>query len=166
MAPEQLRDKPRPASDQYALAVVVYEWLSVNTLSKDLHQRFKDVQDFALALEEAYNAESAGRTLLASTENPAENEQSKPATRNLPLGTVTLLFTDIEGSTLLLQQLGDRYQRVLAECRQLLRSTFQDQPPYCQQSPDPDLQQNPGLVAQRRHPLRDGATARVAAFFA
>src|SRR5215469_9484242 len=28
MAPEQLRGKPRPASDQYALGVVVYEWLS------------------------------------------------------------------------------------------------------------------------------------------
>jgi alpha-glucoside transport system substrate-binding protein len=28
MAPEQLEEHPRPASDQYALAVVVYEWLS------------------------------------------------------------------------------------------------------------------------------------------
>jgi serine/threonine protein kinase len=28
MAPEQLNGKPRPASDQYALGVVVYEWLS------------------------------------------------------------------------------------------------------------------------------------------
>ncbi len=28
MAPEQLQGKPRPASDQYALAVVVYEWLT------------------------------------------------------------------------------------------------------------------------------------------
>lgn len=28
MAPEQLRGKPTPASDQYALGVVVYEWLS------------------------------------------------------------------------------------------------------------------------------------------
>ncbi len=27
MAPEQLQGKPRPASDQYALAVIVYEWL-------------------------------------------------------------------------------------------------------------------------------------------
>jgi predicted ATPase/DNA-binding CsgD family transcriptional regulator len=27
MAPEQVRGKPRPASDQYALGVVVYEWL-------------------------------------------------------------------------------------------------------------------------------------------
>ena len=27
MAPEQLRGKPRPASDQYALGIIVYEWL-------------------------------------------------------------------------------------------------------------------------------------------
>ena len=28
MAPEQIQGKPRPASDQYALAVVVYEWIT------------------------------------------------------------------------------------------------------------------------------------------
>jgi serine/threonine protein kinase len=28
MAPEQLQGKPRAASDQYALGVVVYEWLA------------------------------------------------------------------------------------------------------------------------------------------
>jgi eukaryotic-like serine/threonine-protein kinase len=28
MAPEQLREQPRPASDQYALAISVYEWLA------------------------------------------------------------------------------------------------------------------------------------------
>jgi class 3 adenylate cyclase len=37
--------------------------------------------------------------------------------RELPTGTVTLLFTDIEGSTRLLQQLGERYASVLEECR-------------------------------------------------
>src|SRR6266404_8373878 len=30
MAPEQLQGKPRPASDQYALGVVVYEWVCGN----------------------------------------------------------------------------------------------------------------------------------------
>src|SRR6266851_3641800 len=43
----------------------------------------------------------------------------------LPTGTVTLLFTDIEGSTLLLQQLGEHYADMLATCRQLLRTAFQ-----------------------------------------
>ena len=28
MAPEQINGKPRPASDQYALGIVIYEWLS------------------------------------------------------------------------------------------------------------------------------------------
>ena len=36
---------------------------------------------------------------------------------DLPTGTVTLFFSDIEGSTRLLQQLGERYAEVLAECR-------------------------------------------------
>src|SRR2546429_3443362 len=43
----------------------------------------------------------------------------------LPTGTVTLLFTDIEGSTLLLEQLGERYADIVATCRQLLRTAFQ-----------------------------------------
>ena len=42
----------------------------------------------------------------------------------LPSGTVTLLFTDIEGSTRLLQHLGGRYSNVLAEHRRLLRASF------------------------------------------
>jgi predicted ATPase/class 3 adenylate cyclase/DNA-binding CsgD family transcriptional regulator len=42
---------------------------------------------------------------------------------DLPTGTVTLLFSDIEGSTHLLEQLGERYTDVLAEYRQLLRDT-------------------------------------------
>ena len=42
----------------------------------------------------------------------------------LPTGTVTLLFSDIEGSTRLLERLGDRYVEVLAEHRRLLRAAF------------------------------------------
>src|SRR5918992_1059462 len=39
----------------------------------------------------------------------------------LPTGTVTLLFTDIEGSTRLLRSLGDRYGAMLRAHRELLR---------------------------------------------
>jgi class 3 adenylate cyclase len=45
----------------------------------------------------------------------------------LPGGTVTFLFTDIEGSTRLLQSLGDDYGRVVADHRRLLREVFQRQ---------------------------------------
>jgi predicted ATPase/class 3 adenylate cyclase len=41
-----------------------------------------------------------------------------------PSGTVTLVFTDIEGSTGLLQALGDRYPMVLAEHHRLIREAF------------------------------------------
>src|SRR5213080_687884 len=42
----------------------------------------------------------------------------------LPTGTVTFLFTDIEGSTRLLHELGDAYADALAEHRRLLRGAF------------------------------------------
>jgi ABC-type oligopeptide transport system substrate-binding subunit/class 3 adenylate cyclase len=42
----------------------------------------------------------------------------------LPHGTVTFLFTDIEGSTELLKQLGKRYKDLLVEQRTILRETF------------------------------------------
>ena len=45
--------------------------------------------------------------------------------RELPSGTVTFLFTDIEGSTRLLHELGDAYAEALAEHRRTLREAFQ-----------------------------------------
>jgi YVTN family beta-propeller protein len=44
----------------------------------------------------------------------------------LPTGTVTLLFSDIEGSTRLLKALGDEYGRLLADHQQLLRAAFHE----------------------------------------
>jgi class 3 adenylate cyclase len=44
--------------------------------------------------------------------------------RQLPSGTVTLLFTDIEGSTRLLEELGQQYAGVLVEHRGVLREAF------------------------------------------
>jgi len=42
----------------------------------------------------------------------------------LPAGTVTFVFTDIEGSTQLLQQLGDRYAEVARDHRRLVRGAL------------------------------------------
>jgi predicted ATPase/class 3 adenylate cyclase len=48
-----------------------------------------------------------------------------PPSSALPTGTVTFLFTDIEGSTRLLQQLGDAYPGILSEHHCLLREAVE-----------------------------------------
>ncbi len=54
--------------------------------------------------------------------------QSAPSASDLgvtpPTGTVTFLFTDMEGSTRLLQRLGSRYATALADHHRLLRAAF------------------------------------------
>ncbi len=164
LAPEQVQGKPQPASDQYALGVVVYEWLCgqrpfrgtpievamqhvsaapppvheqlpelspaveevvMRALAKEPELRFPSVQNFAQALAEASRKGASGQTLpVLASGDPAEAEQRAAPMPHLPKGTVTLLFTDIEGSTSLLQQLGERYTYVLGECRRLLRAAF------------------------------------------
>jgi predicted ATPase/class 3 adenylate cyclase len=44
--------------------------------------------------------------------------------RDLPTGTVSFLFTDIEGSSQLLRELGDAYAEALEEHRRVLREAF------------------------------------------
>jgi class 3 adenylate cyclase len=53
---------------------------------------------------------------------PAAYDADVPA---LPSGTVTFAFTDIEGSTGLLKQLGERYRDVLAQHRRIVRTAFE-----------------------------------------
>ncbi len=49
---------------------------------------------------------------------------TKPKSPILPSGTVTFLFTDMEGSTRLLHQLGDGYADILAGQRDIVRAAF------------------------------------------
>lgn len=51
----------------------------------------------------------------------ARDALDSPDMADLPIGTVTFLFTDIEGSTRLLQELGDRYTGVLDDHFRLVR---------------------------------------------
>jgi class 3 adenylate cyclase len=43
---------------------------------------------------------------------------------SLPAGTVTFVFSDVEGSTELLKRLGDRYADLIADHRRIVRETF------------------------------------------
>ncbi len=117
MAPEQIQGKTRPASDQYALAVVIYEWISgskpfngsfievmtqhlsapppplentppavqqvlMRALAKDPHQRFPSVQDFADALEQAYQAQQQPVVLQQPGPSPVNSHSPRPAPPN------------------------------------------------------------------------------------
>ena len=56
----------------------------------------------------------------------AQNQRRMSVGRGLPAGTLTFLFTDIEGSTKLQTELGtDRYQDVLETHTRILRDAFQ-----------------------------------------
>jgi class 3 adenylate cyclase len=77
----------------------------------------------------------------------------------LPTGTITLLFTDIEGSTRLLQQLGEGYASVLSECCDLLRAALRGQ-----HGREVDRQGDAFFVAFAR--ATDTVSAAVAAQFA
>src|SRR6516165_7059483 len=81
----------------------------------------------------------------------------RPHMAALPTGTVTFLFTDIEGSTTLLQRLGDReYAEVQEEHRRLLRAAFEQG-----NGQEVDRQGDAFLVAFSR--ARDAVGAAVAA---
>jgi class 3 adenylate cyclase len=63
--------------------------------------------------------------MVRSVLNVAISPRHDGHVRQLPTGTVTFLFTDIEGSTRLIEELGEeRYVQALAEHRRLLRQAF------------------------------------------
>lgn len=68
------------------------------------------------------------KTVTAAVRLAVENERLRgqvearaSEVRTLPTGSVTFLLTDIEGSTILLQRLGDRYAALLADVRAVIR---------------------------------------------
>jgi serine/threonine protein kinase len=132
MAPEQIQGKPRIASDQYSLGIVVYEWLSgvrpfngtyweiasqhlstppppfarvlsispsveqvvMKALSKDPQQRFVNIRDFAVALEQVNLGYISVPQQVQIVPKPVENQpvpmsiQPAPAYPTAPFSAV------------------------------------------------------------------------------
>jgi hypothetical protein len=65
-----------------------------------------------------------GLELRRRRQEPAPPHRSQLAT--LPTGTVSFLFTDIEGSTRLLQELGDRYAAVRDQHAAIVRQAIDE----------------------------------------
>src|SRR6266508_417786 len=66
------------------------------------------------------------RSSLGSGRRKSLNAQPKSIVAELPTGTVTFLFTDVEGSTALLKQLRDRYGEAMSEHQRILRAAFDE----------------------------------------
>ena len=91
----------------------------------------------------------------------------------LPSGVVTLLYTDVEGSTELLGRLRERYAELLAELRQLLRRATREAggteidsraDEYFAVIPDASAAVGAAVSVQRQlevHPWPDGARVRI-----
>jgi len=92
---------------------------------------------------------------LNPQDSRSAHSRERSGRRDLPAGTVTLLFTDIEGSTHLLQQLGNRYTAVLTEYRHLQRAIFREYHGY-----EVDTQGDAFFTAFAR--TRDAVAAAVA----
>ena len=75
---------------------------------------------------------------------------------NLPSGTVTFLFTDIEGSTKLAQSLGDRWETLRARHHEILKSAIESNNGYV-------FQIIGDAFCASFHTARDGLKAAVAA---
>jgi DNA-binding SARP family transcriptional activator/streptogramin lyase len=75
-----------------------------------------------LGLEPGVELQQLERAILAH--DPALDAPGEAAAAPVPSGTVTFLFTDIEGSTQLVRKLRDGYAEVLAEHQRILRDAF------------------------------------------
>ncbi len=124
VAVKQTLAAPPSLSEKVPALLPALEHVVLRALAKEPKERYPTVEAFALALEEACREEASGRTAPAAA-SLADLER-RSSSGGLPTGTVTLLFSDIEGSTRLLQQMGARYADVLASCRHLLRAAFQE----------------------------------------
>jgi predicted ATPase/DNA-binding SARP family transcriptional activator len=85
----------------------------------DVYQAFRRLLGEELGIEPGPELKELERRILRQ-----DPELARPKRRAFPGGTVTLLFTDIEGSTELLHELGDAYAEALAEHRCVLREAF------------------------------------------
>jgi DNA-binding SARP family transcriptional activator len=84
----------------------------------DAYQEARRVLVEELGIDPSPQLQRLERAIL---NHDASLELEGPARPSFPTGTITMLFTDIEGSTRLLHELGDAYRDLLTEHRRLFR---------------------------------------------
>jgi DNA-binding SARP family transcriptional activator len=88
----------------------------------DVYRTGRRLLDEELGLEPGEELRRLERAILVQDESlaaPASSTLATSRTAQVPTGTVTFLFTDIEGSTRLVHELGDRYGELLEQHHRL-----------------------------------------------
>jgi WD40 repeat protein/class 3 adenylate cyclase len=84
-----------------------------------LYQRCTDELQEYLGVEPSAETRALYDGLLKGAKSPLRTSAAQPS------GTITFLFTDIEGSTRLLEKMGDQYAVALGEHHEILRTAVQ-----------------------------------------
>ena len=96
----------------------------------DVYRTGRRHLDEELGLEPGEELRRLERAILEQDESLSATEAPPRFARDratqVPTGTVTFLFTDIEGSTRLVQELGDGYGELLEQHHRLVRGTFEE----------------------------------------
>ncbi len=116
--PEDLPESLRPLIRRHAVRI------SHVSFSGDLAALVREIRALQKEKSPATSREGA-RGQSATQAKQMAVAGTAVARRDLPTGTVTFLFSDVEGSTRLLHELGaERYAAALAEHRRVLREAF------------------------------------------
>ncbi len=115
---QPLRERP------HALLILALYRSGRQSEALEVYRQLRVRLDEELGLEPGPELQTLERQILRQDEALTA---AAPTRRRLPEGTVTFLFTDIEGSTGLLHALGEEaYAEALAEHRRLLRDVFRE----------------------------------------
>jgi predicted ATPase/class 3 adenylate cyclase len=103
-------------------------------MAKAPQDRYPTSQEFADALRQAFGLDAYDHDPRTTSARAApDGDATRPAlggdnrkALELPAGTVTMLFADIEGSTALLSRLGDCYGEALSAKRAVMRVAMSD----------------------------------------
>jgi predicted ATPase/class 3 adenylate cyclase/Tfp pilus assembly protein PilF len=106
-------------------------------MAKSAQDRFPTCREFAEALREVFGLPAYGHDpgAISAAAAPARAASARiteasvtravpDSGRELPTGVITFLFTDIEGSTLLLGRLGEHYGTALSAQRTIMRTAI------------------------------------------
>ncbi|MCX6057032.1 MAG: protein kinase [Chloroflexi bacterium] len=111
-------DIPKPLAD-----------LIYHMLEKDRQQRIPSMRQVGAELESLLNGWQ-GNPISSESRFESPSLFTQNANHELPTGTVTFLFTDIEGSTKLAQKFPDAIRALIARHNEILTQVFESQHGY------------------------------------